>query len=238
MSPLGRTAAFLFGLLLIWLALASPVAALDHERLTGHMVQHLLLMTFAAPMIVLGAPVRSIGHLLPRRLVQAIIGVFQWPPVQRLRAGAGQLTLCWLVATGTLVAWHVPPVFALGMRSESWHALEQASFLGAGLLFWWPVAQPWLTASGPPRWSLVLYLFLATLPCDILSGFLVFSDRIVYPVYLSASHHSSLDPLSDQQCAGALMWTAVTIAYLVAGTIVTTGLLDVAAYAGAGEAHS
>src|SRR5262249_61029174 len=98
----------------------------------------------------------------------------------------------------------------------------QAPVLLAGLLFGRPVGPP-----GPsrpePRWSTVLYLFLATLPCDILSGFLVFSDRVAYSVYLSTS--SGLTALDDQQCAGAVMWTCVTVVYLVAGTIVSIRLL-------------
>jgi cytochrome c oxidase assembly factor CtaG len=73
---------------------------------------------------------------------------------------------------------------------------------------------------------MILYLFLATLPCDILSGFLVFSDRIAYPVYLTASRQSGLSVLADQQCAGALMWTGVTIVYVVAGAILSTRLLS------------
>jgi hypothetical protein len=71
-----------------------------------------------------------------------------------------------------------------------------------------------------------LYLFLATLPCDILSGFLVFCDRVVYPVYFSSSQSFGFSALEDQQCAGALMWTCVTLVYLVAGAIVTARLLS------------
>ena len=73
---------------------------------------------------------------------------------------------------------------------------------------------------------MILYLFLATLPCDILSGVLVFSERVAYPVYLSTSRQSGLSVLADQQCAGALMWTCVTIIYLVAGVILSTRLLS------------
>jgi cytochrome c oxidase assembly factor CtaG len=69
-------------------------------------------------------------------------------------------------------------------------------------------------------------LFLATLPCDVLSAFLVFSERVAYPVYLSAPNRSSLSVFQDQQAAGALMWTVVTIVYLVAGTVVATRLLS------------
>jgi putative membrane protein len=218
---------FLFGLFLIWVAVASPIASCDEELLTVHMVQHLLLMTFAPPLILLSGLPMSLWHGLPRPFVHRVIGpLFRWPSLQRLARVLGNLTLCWLVATATLVGWHVPAVLALGVQSPTWHAVEQASFLGAGLLFWWPVVQPWLSVSTWPRWSLVLYLFLATLPCDILSGFLVFSDRVAYPVYLSTSRHGGLSVLGDQQVAGALMWTCVTIVYLVAGTMVTARLLS------------
>ena len=73
---------------------------------------------------------------------------------------------------------------------------------------------------------MILYLFFATLPCDILSGFLVFSDRVVYPMYFSSSHLLGFSPLVDQQFAAALMWTAVTFVYLVAGAILTMRLLS------------
>ena len=89
-------------------------------------------------------------------------------------------------------------------------------------------------ASGPalvgglrsPEWLILLYLFLATLPCDILSGFLVFCDRVVYPAYFSSSQPFGLSALQDQQCAGALMWTCVTVVYMIAGTILTARLLS------------
>jgi hypothetical protein len=72
-----------------------------------------------------------------------------------------------------------------------------------------------------------LYLFLATLPCDILSGFLVFSERVVYPVYLSGRHPFGISAFDDQELAGALMWTCITIGYLVPAAILTLRLLGV-----------
>jgi cytochrome c oxidase assembly factor CtaG len=71
-----------------------------------------------------------------------------------------------------------------------------------------------------------LYLFLATLPCDILSGFLVFCDRVVYPVYLSSPRSFGLSALEDQQCAAALMWTCVTLVYLIAAAVFAARLLS------------
>jgi cytochrome c oxidase assembly factor CtaG len=73
---------------------------------------------------------------------------------------------------------------------------------------------------------MILYLFFATLPCDILSGFLAFSDRVLYPAYFSSSHLFGFSPLVDQQCAAALMWTCVTVVYLVAAAILTVRLLS------------
>jgi cytochrome c oxidase assembly factor CtaG len=133
--------------------------------------------------------------------------------------------VCWLAATAALVGWHVPAAFTLGLQSEAWHAVEHACFLASGFLFWWPVVQPWPSVPRWPRWSILIYLFLATLPCDILSAFLAFCDRVVYPVYLSTPKHFGFSALEDQECAGALMWTCVTVAYLIAAAILTAQLL-------------
>jgi len=112
------------------------------------------------------------------------------------------------------------------MQSELWHSVEQVSFFGAGILFWWPVLQPWPSVSTGSQWSTLLYLFLATLPCDLLSGFLVFSDRVAYPVYFSMPRHFGFSVLADQQCAAALMWTCVTVVYLVPAAILSVRLLS------------
>jgi putative membrane protein len=221
-----RAASFTLGLLFIWVATASPLAALDHDMLTAHMGQHLLLMTFAPPLILLGASFKTSFHGLPHRFVQVMGQSFQSTGLHRVWSALTHPAICWVGAACTLVAWHIPAVFALGLRSQMWHGIEQASFLASGLLFWWPVVQPWRSALQWPESSLLVYLFLATLPCDILSGFLVFSDRVVYPVYFSSSQPIGLSPLEDQQCAGALMWTCVTVVYLIAGAIVTARLLS------------
>src|SRR5215469_6590044 len=138
-----RAFSFLLGLLLIWVALASPIAALDHELLTVHMLQHLLLMTLAPPLIWLGAPGGPLSHALPRRLVERLI-----VPLRQSRAGTalgnllGRPRFAWLAGCAALVGWHIPSIFLVGMLSAPWHLLEHLSFLATGLLFWWPVVQP------------------------------------------------------------------------------------------------
>lgn len=216
-----RALSFVVGLLLVWIAAASPVATLDHELLIAHMLKHLLLMTLAPPFIWLGEPVRVLSRGLPQNSQR----MFQLPIVKTIGQFLGRPQVGWLSASAALVLWHIPAIFALGMRSPVWHFVEQSCFIAAGLLFWWPVVQPWPSASIPDL-SMILYLFFATLPCDILSGFLVFCDRVVYPVYLSSSHLFGFSALGDQQCAAALMWTCVTVVYLVAGAVLTLRLLS------------
>jgi putative membrane protein len=221
-----RAGSFVFGLLFIWIATASPLAALDHDMLTAHMVQHLLLMTLAPPLILLGMPRKPLAHGLSRRLLQAIGHPLRSGPIQRLASMVTNPALCWFAGASTLVLWHIPSVFMLAMRSQMWHGAEQASFLAAGLLFWLPVVRPSPSSSKWPELSVLLYLFLATLPCDILSGFLVFCDRVVYGVFLSSPRSFGLSALEDQECAGALMWTCVTVVYLIAGAVFTASFLS------------
>ena len=222
-----RAAGFLLGLVLIWMAVASPFSSADAHSLTAHMVQHLVLISLAPPLIWLAEPVRLLSFGLPSRLTEVVVlPVARWRPIQRFGQLLGHPVVCWLAATTALVAWHVPALLMLSVHSTGWRAIAHASFLAGGLLFWWPVVRPWPSSSTEPSWSIVLYLFLATLPCDVLSGLLVFSERIAYPMHVSATGPLSVSVLDDQQRAGALMWTAVTIIYAVAGVIVATRSLS------------
>ena len=196
--PVWRAVFFWCGIVSVWLATASPLAMLDEEMLTAHMLQHLLLMTLGAPLILLGFP------------------------ALRLRANP---VFCWFAAVVVLTGWHIPALFALGLSSHLWHHLEHATFFAAGLLFWLPVL-PSLPGGSHPRWSMVIYLFLATLPCDALSAFLAFCGHVVYPHYGNVARHFALPALQDQECAGALMWTWVTFAYLIPAVLVTLRLLS------------
>ena len=224
--PAWRAASFIAGVFLVWLAIGSPLALLDEQLLTAHMMQHLLLMTIAPPLIWMGAPLLPLLHGLPPNFVQSVLGPFlRWPALQAVGRVLSQPLVCWLASAAALVGWHIPAVFNLALQSEVLHVLEHAAFLAAGFLFWWPVIQPWPSVPIWPRWSILLYLFAATLPCDILSAYLTFCDRVVYPSYLSAPHLFGLSALEDQECAGALMWTCVTILYLIPAAQITLELL-------------
>ena len=209
----------------VWTAVGSPLAMLDHQSLTIHMVKHLLLMTVAAPLVLAGAPVFPLVCGLPKLFIQN-----GHPVVSSLARFVKRDLMnpvsCWLAGTVTVIGWHVPGAFQLGMRSHWVHNVEYVSFLVAGLLFWSPIVRSSRRVASSPRWSIALYLFMATLPCDILSAFLVFCDRLVYPFYLSTPQLFSLSRLQDQEYAGALMWVWVTFAYLVPAVAVTMQILS------------
>jgi cytochrome c oxidase assembly factor CtaG len=222
-----QLAAFMGGIAALWVAVESPLADLDHELLTAHMVQHLLLMIVAAPLILVGAPSVVLLPALPQRLVHEMLAPqSRWRVIHRLGLICSHPAFCWLAGALTVMAWHVPAIFNLGRGSHHWHEIEDASFLVAGLLFWWPVIRPWPSEARSPRWLVPLYLFLATLPCDALSAFLVFGNHVVYRRYLSEGGAFNLSPLQDQSLAGALMWVTVTFAYMIPAIVVTVQILS------------
>lgn len=230
-SPL-RFTSFVAGIAAIWLAIGSPLEAFDDASLTVHMVQHLLLMTIAPPLILIGAPALPLLQGVPHAINRCVTGPFlRSRLVKSLVHAATHPVICWLAATLALIVWHLPPVFDLALRRDWLHHLEHISFLVTGLLFWWPVVQPWPTIPRWPRWSIPVYLFAATFPCDVLSGFLVFCDRVVYRPYLSTPILLGFSPLQDQECAASLMWVAVTLIFLVPAVVVTMQILSPA------EAH-
>jgi putative membrane protein len=225
--PAWRAGSFLAGLFLIWVAVGSPLGVFDERFLTVHMAQHLLLMTLAPPLIWLGAPMMPFLHGLPRRFVHGMVApILRRPKVQALGRVLTSLRFCLTASTAVLIGWHIPIFYEVALRSEGWHVVEHLSFLVTGLLFWWPVVLPWPSRETAARWPVLLYLFLATLPCDVLAGFLVFSERIAYSPYLSMPRLMGISVMDDQQCAGALMWTCVAVLYLIPAAILSTSLLS------------
>jgi putative membrane protein len=224
--PVWRLGVFFAGIVTVWIAIGSPLEALDDVSLTVHMVQHLLLATVAPPLLLLGAPELPFLRGLPRPLARGVVSRFlRLPFTRKFGYLISNPTICWLVPMLALIGWHIPAVFELALRWGWLHKLEHISFFGAGLMFWWPVVQPWPSKPRWPKWALPLYLFAATLPCDALSGFLTFCDRVVYSSYISTPRVFGLSPLEDQECAAALMWVAVTIIFLVPAVLVTLKIL-------------
>jgi putative membrane protein len=188
-------AAFHAGTLVGLMALTSPLDALGDEYLfSAHMVQHLMLVFIVAPLWLLGTPGWMIDQLVP----------------QGLRSIANRL-LSPIVAFSIFVVvmwgWHLPGVYQLTLESEAVHIFEHLSFIGAGLIGWWPVLGAADAPLAKPEPSLrMLYLFLLAIPCTGLAAVLTFSTHPFYPFYESAQHIFGLSALEDQHLGGLVMW--------------------------------
>jgi cytochrome c oxidase assembly factor CtaG len=236
--PVWRLASFLGGLATLLVAVASPIDAFAGLLLQVHMVQHLLLMMVAPPLLLLGAPLVPLLRGLPPRVAKDWIGPFVgWPALRRAFTLATHPIVCWSALVLATWLWHLPAFYQVALRSPAWHAVEHATFLAAGLLFWWPVVQPWPSRAAWPRWTMPLYLLLADIQNTIFAAFLTFSERVLYPAYGSVPRLGGLSALDDQVAAGAIMWVPGSVLFLVPAAVITVQMLAPRA-APAGRARS
>jgi cytochrome c oxidase assembly factor CtaG len=202
--PAQRTGCFLGGLATLALALLSPIEAYDTVLFSVHVVQHMLLTMAAAPLLALGAPVtlalRATGGRTRRRLVR----VLHSPPVRMI----GHPLVAWVLFTISLYGLYYSPLFDLSLRNPFVHDLVHLHFLGAGLLFWWP-----LVGVDPTRWRLphiarLLLVFLMVPFHAFLGVAIMNSGRLLAPSLASFHRSWGPTPLADQQAGGAILWGA------------------------------
>lgn len=224
--PRWRAICFLGGLLSLWIALASPIDALDDFVLSAHMLQHFILMSVAPPLLVLGAPLVPLLRGLPRRAIRLLRPLFAARSVHRISHLLANPVLAWLSMNVAYLGWHVPRAFELALRSERWHAVEHLSFLLTSIAFWWVVVQPWPSRARWSRWMIVPYLLTGDVVNTILSAILAFSGRVLYPSYGAAERLFRYTPLQDQVLAGAEMWVLNSLVFLVPVVAIVMGLLS------------
>src|ERR1700759_3142902 len=135
--PAWRAASFVAGLVMLWMALASPIDAMDDYLLTAHMIQHFILMSIAPPLIVLGAPLVPMLRGLPRFVVRGLTPAFQARWLRSLARIVTHPAFAWVAMNLAYVGWHLPAMFELTFRSEWIHDFEHACFFSTSLLFWW-----------------------------------------------------------------------------------------------------
>jgi cytochrome c oxidase assembly factor CtaG len=222
-----RLESFLGGLCVLWIATASPLDGFADSLLTAHMLEHLLLMS-AIPMLLLyGSPVVPLLRGLPAPLMRWIAG-----PLLRLRAlrrFAHWLVtpaIAWLAMNVGYLGWHVPAAYDLALKNETWHGIEHLCFLGTSLLFWWTILRPWPAEKRQSDWGALIYLALADIVMTMLSGFLTFCDRPVYPYYVDHPNPFGIPVLEDQVLGAVVMWVLGSFAFLVPAMVITIKLLS------------
>lgn len=212
----GHVAAFVGELLMVFVALASPIEAFAPLLLQIHMVQHILLMMAAPALLWLGAPLFPLLCGLPRTIrITCIAPLFRSRRLRRLFERLTHPVFAWVLFVGATWFWHIPQMYELALRSSFWHYSQHICFFGTGLLFWYPVIRPYPSR---PRWSMWLlfpYLIFADVQNTVLSALLTFSDRVLYPHYTQVPRFWELTALEDQATAGVIMWVPGSLAYLL-----------------------
>ncbi len=225
--PPWRAATFLLGLVSLWVALASPMDVFNGFVLTAHMLQHMMLMMVAPPMLLLGSFLVPVVRGLPIFAAREFAGPFlNWAVARRIGRALTNPVFALLLMGVAMFTWHTPALYELALRSPAWHQTEHACFLLASLIFWWPVVQPWPSRAHWPRWAMVPYLLVADLQNTALSAILAFSDRVLYPSYSSVPRLFGFSALEDQVAAGAIMWVVGSIAFVIPAVVIAVQCLS------------
>ena len=225
--PLWRLASFIGGLLVVFVAVASPLDALGELLLSLHMTQHMLLIMVAPPLLWLGQPfIPLLRASPPRPTKRALARLLTIPVLCSAGDGLTHPVVCWIALAATTIVWHLPALYELALHSEAWHDVQHACFFTAALLFWWPVVRVWPSRDRWPRWAAIPYLVGADLINTALSATLSFSNHVLYATYASVPRVTSLSPLDDQSLAGVIMWVPGSIAFLLPAIVLTMQLVQ------------
>ena len=201
---------FAAGLAALVVALAPPLASLDEELFWAHMVQHVLILAVAPPLILLGRPWSTISRVLPlalrRKTARAAVHRSWMTPALAL-----------VLFCGVMVAWHVPVLFDATLQSSAVHVLEHALFFATGLLFW-----SQLIDSPPFRSPLAsakraLWAALAMSVGSAVGLALAFASAPLYTGYADLpSRPGGITALADQHLAAGIMWVPGSIPFAAA----------------------
>ena len=212
----GQLVAFLSGLAAIYLALASPIEPFAELLLAVHMVQHLLLMMVAPPLVWLGAPLFPMLRGLPQPIrAYWLAPLLAAPSLRRLFGRLTHPLAALLLFVAATWFWHVPPIYDLALRSRAWHYAEHACFLGTAVLFWYPIVRPYPARPRWSHWLLLPTLILADVSNTVLAALLTFSNRMLYSYYAEVPRLAGISPLDDQAAAGVIMWVPGSAAFLL-----------------------
>ncbi len=206
-----RPVLFVLGLATALVALESPIdEAGDSFLFWMHMIQHLMLMMVAPPLVLLGicgaAPLRAERFRLPRAV---------WATVTRPWAAC-------VIFNVVMVAWHVPAVYQATLTTLPLHIVEHLTFIGAGFILWWPVVEPVRSAAaaGVSAMTKIAMLVVAGVPPTVLGFAFIAASAALYPFYVVAPRLWGFTALADQQLAGVIMLGLGNVIYFVAIAVI------------------
>jgi len=209
-----RRLSFLSGILVMVIALESPLDPLGDDYLfSAHMAQHLLLILIVPPLLLLGIPEAAARAWLR---VKVIAGTEQI---------LGRPVVAWFAAIGVMTLWHLPLLYNFALAHEGVHVFQHLSFLVTATMFWWPVLHP-VPECRLAMGAALFYLFSAAAENSVLGIILTFIGPGHYPAYLHPDDEYGalklvretwgLSAASDQRLGGLLMWIPGCSVYFIA----------------------
>ena len=231
-SAIWRPISYVAGLLFIGLALMSPLDVLGTDLFSMHMIQHLLLIMIAPPLMLIANPMPFMLWGLPdkwrlkigRGLAHLLNGKSVFRQYLRKATTPGVIWMVWLIS---IIGWHDPNAYNLALRNNFVHDLEHLTFFFGGMLFWWHV-----TGAGPrihKQFGLVgrTAFVLSAVPPNMLIGVAIaFASSPIYTYYNNVPRLMGLSVLEDQQLGGVIMWVPGSMMYIIAALVLISRLLQ------------
>ena len=200
--PWLRAAAFFAGLAVVAIATQSSVGAYDDALFSVHMVQHLLLIMVAPPLLIAGRPIMLLLHASSNPLHTWTKAVIRSRVVTALTCPPVAAVIYAVVIVGT----HLTGFMNVALRHESVHQLEHAVYLVAGYLYFLP-----LLGSEPIRWKMSFptrFLMLAmSMPVDTFVGVVLMQAKHeLFSAYADEPRTWGPSLVGDLHAGGAIMW--------------------------------
>jgi len=218
--PRWRSISFGVGMLSIAFALLSGIERYDTALFSIHMVQHILLVLIAAPLIALAAPITLLlrvatpdarRHWILPVLHSRALRVLSFPVV------------AWIALAAVMWGTHFSALFDIALENRPAHDVEHLLYLTAGFLFWWPAVgldpSPW-RMNHPVR---ALYVFLQMPQNTLLAVIILNAGTPLYRHYATLVRAWGPTALLDQQYAAGIMWLSGDLLFIAAMAAIMAG---------------
>lgn len=210
-----RAAAWTGGVILIFLALVSPMDELaDNYLFCVHMAKHILFVLVVPALLLMGMPREPFDKLL------------RWAPARAVERALRTPAIAWVAGIGVMALWHIPAVFNAALENPPLHIIEHLSLLAGGTVYWWPILSPIREYRMHPVPQAAGYLFTSCLACTSIGIVITFAPTLLYPAYAQPADafgilpairgQWGITPALDQQIGGLLMWVPGCLVYLTA----------------------
>ena len=222
LASVPRLITYLVGMFVLAVALMSPVDRLGPQLFLMHMIQHLLSIMVAAPLLCLAEPFPIGLWGLPQPLRRRVARLFMHDSVMRqaLRP-VTQPAIMWLAFIFILLGWHDAGAYNAALRHEWVHDIQHITFFVSALGYWWHVV-----GNGPrlhprlPGWGRLAFLLLAIPPNAITGAVISFAQRPIYTYYESVPRIWGISVMDDQLWGGIIMYIPGSMMFIIGALIV------------------